>query len=164
MDEKMKDNKNTNNTRRQRGYAFENHIVQMFNDISGWNAKRLGSPSIALPDVMCLNDYYKTMIAIEAKSTVQNYAYVPKDQIERCRDWVNMFGIYNSKYVVLAFKFGQTTNMVKGKLETRKLRYYYKVFPHNSFAPSQIRADYDGNIMIKENNVFIPLVMENFKI
>ncbi|MCZ6582758.1 MAG: resolvase, partial [Thaumarchaeota archaeon] len=84
-----KNNKKTNKIRRQRGYAFENHIVQRFNDISGWSAKRLGSPSTALPDVMVINDMYKTVIAIEAKSTVQNYAYVPQDQIERCRDWVN---------------------------------------------------------------------------
>jgi len=159
-----KDNKKINKTRKQRGYTFENYIVQKFNDVSGWNAKRLGSPSTALPDVMCLNDYYKTMIAIEAKSTVQNYAYVPQDQIERCRDWVNMFGVYDSKHVILAIKFGRVCNGSKGKLETRKLRYYYKIFPHKRFTPSQIRVDYDGNIMIKSNDDWMDIVLEDFKI
>lgn len=158
-----KDNKKINKTRRQRGYAFENHIVQKFNGISGWGAKRLGSPSTALPDVMCVNDCYKTIIAIEAKSTVQNYAYVPQDQIERCRDWVNMFGVYDSKYVILAFKFGQTCIVVKGECITRKLRYHYKIFPYKKFTPSEVRADYDGNILIKSDDEWIDANLEDYK-
>jgi len=158
-----KDNKKINKTRRQRGYAFENYIVNTFNDISGWSSKRLGSPSVQLPDVMCVNDYYKTIIAIEAKSTVQNYAYVPADQIERCRNWVNMFGIYDSKYVVLAFKFGQTLQIIKNQSVSRKLRYHYKIFPHKRFSPSEIRADYDGNVMIKSTDNWMDANLEDFK-
>jgi len=158
-----KNNKKTNKIRRQRGYAFENWIVKKFNSISGWGAKRLGSPSTALPDVMCVNDYHKTIIAIEAKSTVQNYAYVPQDQIERCRDWVKMFGVYESKYVILAFKFGQTCIVVKGQCVTRKLRYHYKVFPYNRFTPSDVRADYDGNILIKSCDEWMQIKLEDFE-
>jgi len=159
----MKDNKKTNKTRRQRGYAFENYIVKKFNDISGYSAKRLGSPSVQLPDVMCVNDFYKTILAIEAKSTTQNYAYVPADQIERCRDWVNMFGVYHCKYVVLAFKFGQTRNIVKGNIVPRKLQYHYKVFPYKRFTPCEIRADYYGNIKIKSANDWMDITLEDYK-
>ena len=118
---------------------------------------------VALPDVMCVNDYYKTIIAIEAKSTVQNYAYVPADQIERCRDWVNMFGVYDSKYVVLAFKFGQTLQIIKNQSVSRKLKYHYKIFPHKRFTPSEIRADYDGNVMIKSTTNWMDANLEDYK-
>ncbi len=159
-----KDTKKINQTRKNRGYSFENRIVKTFNDSTGWFAKRLGGASIYLPDVMCINDIYSTVIAIEAKSTTQNYAYVPQDQIERCRDWVNMFGRYDRKMVVLAFKFGRTILSKKDNFVNRKPRIFYKVFPHKQFKPSDVRADYDGNILIKRNDEWEPLVMENFKI
>lgn len=152
--------KKTNKTRRQRGYAFENHIVKEFNDKSQWHSKRLGGASVYLPDVMCVNDFYKSIIAIEAKSTVQNYAYVPADQIERCKDWVNMLGVYHTKQVVLAFKFGRT---ITSKLQKRKLRYHFKVFPHKQFAAVDVRCDYDGMTLIKEGDTWVPLVMEELK-
>ena len=158
------DNKKINRTRRQRGYAFENDIVKLYNGLSGWSAKRLGSPSIKLPDVMCINNLYKTIIAIEAKSTVQNYAYVPQDQIERCRDWVNMFSLYDTKQVILAFKFGRTAKVEKNILQTRKLRYYYKIFPHKEIPPSEVRADYDGNTMIKDKDGWRAIQLEELKI
>jgi len=150
-----KNNEKINQIRRQRGYAFENAIVQKLNGFSNWSAKRLGSPSTALPDVMGINDMYKTVIAIEAKSTVSNLVYVPQDQIERCRDWVNQFGVYNTKKVILAFKFGQ----VPGQ---RKLTYYYKVFPHKTIAPCEVKGDYRGITWRKINDHWIPLEMEKF--
>lgn len=159
----MKDNKKINKTRRQRGYAFENYIVSQFNDLAGWSAKRLGSPSIKLPDVMCINNMCKTMIAIEAKSTIQDYAYVPQDQVERCIDWVNQFVLYDTKQVVLAFKFGQTIVNNKRKPERRALRYHYKIFPHKKLNPSAIRIDYPGNIMIKDDGDWISTHMEMLK-
>lgn len=156
----MKDTKKTNQIRRQRGYAFENHIVKLFGDLGGWSAKRLGSPSIKLPDVMCVNNMYQTMMAIEAKSTVQDYAYVPADQVQRCIDWVNQFTLYNTKQVVLAFKFGRTIINFKGTPRPRKLRYFYKIFPHKKISPTDVRIDYDGNIMIKDDGKWIAKPME----
>ena len=159
----MKDNKKINQIRRQRGYSFEKYIVQKINDVVGCTGKRLGSPSTALPDVMGVNNYYKTIVAIEAKSTVQNYAYVPQDQIERCRDWVNMFDVYPSKNVVLAFKFGQTQIVVKGDLIKRKVRYFYKIFPYKGTSPCDVRADYEGNIMLKIKEEWQQVNLEDFK-
>lgn len=42
--------------RRQRGYHWEDTIVKRFNSVDGWKAFRLGSPSIALPDVLAVNN------------------------------------------------------------------------------------------------------------
>jgi len=156
----IKNNKKINKIRRQRGYAFENHIVSQFNGMCGWSAKRLGSPSVQLPDVMCINNMYKKMMAIEAKSTVQDYAYVPADQVERCIGWVNQFELYDTKQVVLAFKFGQTIINNKRKPERRALRYHYKVFPHKELMPSAVRIDYTGNIMVKDDGEWISRHLE----
>jgi len=41
--------------RRQRGYHWEDTIVKRFNGTTNWRAFRLGSPSIALPDVLAVN-------------------------------------------------------------------------------------------------------------
>ena len=111
----MKDTKKINKTRRQRGYAFESSIVKKFNQSSYWIAKRLGSPSTNLPDVMGIDNSHKTIIALEAKSTAGNVVYVPQDQIERCEQWIKHFQLYEIKQVLLGFKFGQ----IKGK---RKLK------------------------------------------
>ena len=154
----MKDNKKINQTRRQRGYAFENSIVKKFNDSgNGWFAKRLGSPSTNLPDVMGVNNFYKTVIAIEAKSTVCNLVYVPQDQIERCRDWVNQFGVYDTKKVILAFKFGQVPNK-------RKLTYFYKFFPYKTIEPCEVKGDHNGLTWRKIDDTWVPFEMEDFKI
>jgi len=158
-------NKKINQTRRQRGYTFENTIVKKLNDSSNWSAKRLGSPSTALPDVMGINDMYKTVIAIEAKSTLGNLVYIPQDQIERCKDWVNQFGVYDIKIVILAFKFGQTIQKIKDKLVSRKLTYFYKVFPHKTIPPCEVRGDFHGNTWRKiDDGSWVVIEMENFKI
>ena len=127
----MKDTKKTSRIRRSRGYAFEKYVVQKLIDID-FQAKRLGSPSTELPDVFGVR--YNEVIAIECKSTAGKYAYVPKDQIQRCIDWVEMFGKYEQE-VILAFKF----KAIPG----RKLRYHYKVYPDHHEA-WDIRCDYEG--------------------
>jgi len=106
---------------------------------------------------------YKTVIAIEAKSTVANIVYVPQDQIERCRDWVNQFGVYDAKKVILAFKFGQTIQKIKNKLVSRKLIYFYKIFPHKTIEPCEVKGDYRGITWRKIDSNWIPIEMEDFK-
>lgn len=152
---KKMNNKKTNKTRRQRGYAFESSIVKMLYNSTNWIGKRLGSPSTNLPDVMGINNDIRTIIAIEAKSTHQTLAYVPYDQIERCSDWINHFQVYDKKMVVLAFKFGQIT----GK---RKLKIIYKVYPIGKYLPRDVRCDYEGNIWIKILNRWLSVKMEDF--
>ena len=43
-------------TRRQRGYNWEDTLVKRFNKMENWKAFRLGSPSVALPDILCVNN------------------------------------------------------------------------------------------------------------
>lgn len=156
-------NKKVNQTRKQRGYAFENHIVGSFNELPGWTAKRLGSPSVQLPDVIGINNEQKRVIAIEAKSTVQNYAYVPQDQIERCIAWVEQFELYELKQVILAFKFGQTIVNCKWSPKHRSLKYHYRIFPYAKVSPADVRMDYEGNILVKDGNEWASTKMEVLK-
>ena len=52
----IKDYKKIAKTRRQRGYQWEDTLVKRFNSLEGWKAFRLGSPSVALPDVLVVNN------------------------------------------------------------------------------------------------------------
>jgi len=68
--------------RRQRGYHWEDTIVKRFNNTTEWRAFRLGSPSIALPDVLAVNNENEELFTIEAKSGTSTSLPVPADQIE----------------------------------------------------------------------------------
>ena len=98
-------NKKAAKIRRQRGYQWEDTIVKRFKNTEKWKAFRLGSPSIALPDVLAINTEESTIFSIEAKSGTSTSLPVPADQIERCMEWVNTFDIFKKRNVILAFKF-----------------------------------------------------------
>ena len=114
--------------RRQRGYTWEDTIVKRFNNSPGWNAFRLGSPSIKLPDVLAVNTEKKSLIVIEAKSGTTTSLYVPSDQITRCAQWLNVFEIYKKRSVVLAFKFLSKKRVGLGTYKGRQLREFYKLW------------------------------------
>jgi len=88
-----------------RGYSFERTLVKRFNSVPHWNALRLGSPSVALPDVLAVNDNEKTIIVIEAKERQSSSADIPPDQLQRCLTFMNRFGLYEKRLIVAAFKF-----------------------------------------------------------
>ncbi len=100
-----KKNRKIARTRRQRGYNWENTLVKRFNSLSNWRAFRLGSPSVALPDVLVVSNSNSTLFTIEAKSGSGTTLRVPFDQIIRCVNWTDHFEIYKTRKVVLAFKF-----------------------------------------------------------
>lgn len=106
-------------TRNQaRGYAFENKLVKEFSDsANGWSARRLGGSSSGLPDVIITNNMTSTLYSVECKSTYGNYAYIQRLQIDRCMDMLDMFSVYENKFVVFAFKFAST--------KPRTQRYYF---------------------------------------
>ena len=81
-----KDNKKIARTRRQRGYHWEDTLVKRFNSAENWKAFRLGSPSVALPDVLAVNTQNSMIFTIEAKSGTSTSLPVPADQIERCQN------------------------------------------------------------------------------
>ena len=115
-------------TRRQRGYQWEDTIVKRFNSADDWRAFRLGSPSIALPDVLAVNTSESMIFTIEAKSGTSTSLPVPADQIERCLDWIKTFNIYKKRKVLLAFKFLSKKRIDIGKYESRELREYFKIW------------------------------------
>jgi len=131
--EKITKNSKINNQkaakmRRQRGYQWEDTIVKRFNSADNWKAFRLGSPSIALPDVLAVNTKNSTIFTIEAKSGTSTSLPVPADQIERCLSWIKTFDIYKRKNVILAFKFLSKKRIDIGKYESRELREFFKIW------------------------------------
>ena len=114
--------------RRRRGYRWEEILAKRFNKAPGWRAFRLGSPSIALPDVLAVNTVAKSMYVIEAKSGAKTSLTVPPNQIERCLDWCDTFDIYESRIVILAFKFLAKKRLDTDRYESRSMREYYKVW------------------------------------
>ena len=71
-------------TRRPRGYQWEDTLVKRFNRMDDWKAFRLGSPSVALPDILSVNNEDSILYTLEAKSGTGTTLTVPFDQIIRC--------------------------------------------------------------------------------
>lgn len=135
-------------TRRQRGYQWEDTIVKRFKNTQDWKAFRLGSPSIALPDVLAVNTKNSTIFTIEAKSGTSTSLPVPADQIERCLDWIKTFDIYKKRQVLLAFKFLSKKRVDVGKYESRELREFFKVWDE-SLEITDCVCTYDGKFFAK---------------
>jgi len=152
---KLKEKFKTNNqkaarTRRQRGYQWEDTIVKRFNTADNWKAFRLGSPSIALPDVLAVNTDNSTIFTIEAKSGTSTSLPVPADQIERCLSWIKTFDIYEKRNVILAFKFLSKKRIGLGQYESRELREFFKIWDE-SLEITDCVCTYEGKFFAKIN-------------
>ena len=134
--------KKISQTRRQRGYNWEDTLVKRFNKIENWKAFRLGSPSVALPDILCVNNEDSRIFTIEAKSGTGTTLTVPFDQITRCLNWTNNFTVYKTRKVILAFKFLSKKRIGTGLYEKRELREFYKVWNEKK-SPIDIVCRYD---------------------
>ncbi len=134
--------------RRQRGYQWEDTIVKRFNSADNWQAFRLGSPSIALPDVLAVNTNNSAIFTIEAKSGTSTSLPVPADQIERCLSWIKTFDIYKKRNVLLAFKFLSKKRIDIGKYKSRELREYFKIWD-KSLNVTDCVCTYDGKFYAK---------------
>ena len=131
-------------TRRQRGYQWEDSLVKRFNKNDDWKAFRLGSPSVALPDILTVNNKDGILYTIEAKSGTGTTLMVPFDQIIRCLNWTNNFQVYKTREVILAFKFLSKKRIGVGKYEKRELREFFKIWnPRRT--PIDIVCKYDGD-------------------
>ncbi len=157
---KSKNHRKAVRTRRQRGYHWEDTIVKRFNSVEKWNAFRLGSPSTALPDVLAVNNDDSTIFTIEAKSGTTNALPVPRDQIERCLKWINIFEIYKTKKVVLAFKFLSKKRTGLGTYESRELREFYKVW-NTSIPISNCSCTYEGKTFAHINGNREEILLED---
>jgi len=143
-----KNNQKAARLRRQRGYQWEDALVKRFKNTENWKAFRLGSPSIALPDVLAVNTKEDTIFTIEAKSGTSTSLPVPADQIERCLDWIKTFDIYKKRNVILAFKFLSKKRIDIGKYESRELREFYKIWDE-SLEITDCVCTYDGKFFAK---------------
>ena len=137
-----------NRIRRNRGYSFEHVLVQKLNT-NAWNARRLGGSSANLPDIIAVNNKESIFLSIEAKSGTADSLYVPSDQIHRCFQIRDMFQVYNTAHVILAFKFMQKRRIrEEGKTLYihRKLQEYYKIADkYSRMNPVPIiKCTYDG--------------------
>jgi Holliday junction resolvase len=137
--------------RMNRGYKFEKYIIEELNT-EGWQARRLGGSSVGLPDIAATNNKESLILAIEAKSTVGKYCSVPQDQIIRCNDLLNLFGVYKNTKIILAFKFG-----TKGK--KGNTIYHFLIIPYiNTIILNNIKSincNKDGFVTIIHNKGFI---------
>ncbi|HET6727374.1 MAG TPA: hypothetical protein VFH19_05015 [Nitrososphaeraceae archaeon] len=118
-----------NKIRRNRGYSFEHVLVQKLNT-NVWNARRLGGSSANLPDIIAVNNMESIFLSIEAKSGTADSLYVPSDQIQRCFQIRDMFQVYKTAHVILAFKFMRKKRIrEEGKTVYihRKLQEFYKI-------------------------------------
>ena len=147
-----KRNQKTQRTRKQRGYFWEDTLVKRFNALEGWKAFRLGSPSVALPDILVVNNKKSTIFTIEAKSGTADRLPVPADQISRCLNWTNNFGLYKNRKVILAFKFLSKKRIGLGQYESRELREFYKVWDE-SLEITDCVCTYEGQFFAKINGM-----------
>ena len=137
-----------NRIRRNRGYSFEHVLVQKLNT-NAWNARRLGGSSANLPDIIAVNNKDSIFLSIEAKSGTADSLYVQSDQIQRCFQIRDMFQVYKTAHVILAFKFMQKRRIrEEGKTIYihRKLLEYYKIADKYSRMKGLpiIKCTYDG--------------------
>jgi len=157
-----KKNQKIARTRRQRGYSWENTLVKRFNSLSYWKAFRLGSPSVALPDVLVVSNRNSTILTIEAKSGTGTTLQVPFDQIIRCVNWTNHFEIYKTRKVVLAFKFLSKKRIGVGKYENRQLREFYKVWDKSKKIVDCV-CTYDGKTYALVNGKRKKLLLKDYE-
>ena len=154
-------NKKIARTRRQRGYNWEDTLVKRFNSLKYWKAFRLGSPSVALPDVLAVNNSESIIFTIEAKSGTGTTLQVPFDQIERCLNWVNNFKVYQKREVILAFKFLSKKRIDTGKYEKRELHEFYKIWDKTK-KPINFVCTYEGKTYALKNGKQKTLMLKDF--
>jgi len=157
-----KNNAKSARIRRQRGYHWEDTIVKRFQSAENWDAFRLGSPSTALPDVLAVNTKESTIFTIEAKSGTTNSLPVPADQIERCLKWINIFDIYQTRNVLLAFKFLSKKRTGLRTYESRELREFYKIWDP-SLESTNCACNYEGKVFAQINGKRTEIHLEDFK-
>lgn len=155
------DHKKISKLRRSRGYNWEDKLVKRFNALPNWRSFRLGSPSIALPDLIAINNAEKTIYVIEAKSGTGTTLNVPIDQIYRCFNWLHNFELYTTKYVILAFKFLSKKRLGVGQYQTRKLKEYYKVCVEDNII--NCTCTYSGELYSINNNSKSKINFKEFK-
>jgi Holliday junction resolvase len=147
-------------TRRQRGYNWEDTLVKRFNAIDGWKAFRLGSPSVGLPDILAVSTRENVIYTIEAKSGTNTTLRVPFDQIQRCLKWIHTFELYQTRKMIVAFKFSSKKRIGTGKYEHRELREFFKIWDEK-YPVTDFICTYDGDTYAMHEGKRQPLKLES---
>lgn len=155
-------NKKVARTRRQRGYNWEDTLVKRFNSLGDWKAFRLGSPSVALPDILVVSTKENTIFTIEAKSGTGTTLQVPFDQIIRCMNWTHTFDLYKTRKTIIAFKFLSKKRIGTGKYEHRQLREFYKIWDESNRITDFV-CTYDGETYSLINGQRQKLTLEEYQ-
>jgi Holliday junction resolvase len=155
------------NTSRSRGYNFEYTLVKRFNSLESWYARRLGGASTGFPDIVAVNNNERILLTLEAKTGTSDNLYVPPDQIERCAKILDVFGLYEKRYAVLAFKFmskRRFRDKENSGYEYRQIQEYYKVVNDllgRKRIPT-IKCTYDGRTFVIENETAKPVRLRDY--
>lgn len=161
---RKKNSKKTNQriarTRRQRGYNWEDTLVKRFNAVEGWKAFRLGSPSVGLPDILAVSTTENIIYTIEAKSGTNTTLRVPFDQIQRCLKWIHTFELYETRKMIIAFKFSSKKRIGTGKYEHRELREFFKIWDEK-YPITDFICTYDGDTYAMYEGKRQPLKLES---
>lgn len=161
---RKKNSKKTNQriarTRRQRGYNWEDTLVKRFNAVEGWKAFRLGSPSVGLPDILAVSTRENVIYTIEAKSGTNTTLRVPFDQIQRCLKWIHTFELYETRRMIVAFKFSSKKRIGTGKYEHRELREFFKIWDEK-YPVTDFICTYDGDTYAMSEGKRQPLKLES---
>jgi Holliday junction resolvase len=141
-------------------------LVQRLNNGS-WVARRLGGSSTGLPDIVAVNNKEATLLSIEAKSGTGDVLYVHPDQLQRCLLIKDMFGYYNTRHVVLAFKFMRKKRFTRKKqivYEKRRLIEYYKIADklNNLNNVPVVKCTYSGKTYVMHDGKFIKKSLPNY--
>jgi len=155
-------NKKTAQIRRQRGYNWEDTLVKRFNSLESWKAFRLGSPSVALPDVLSVNNLESPISTIDAKSGTGTTLHVPFDQIDRCLHRIDNFQVYQKREVIVAFTFLSKKRIGTGKYKKRDLHEFYKVWDKKKKIIDVV-CTYDGKTYALKNGKQKKLVLKDFQ-
>ena len=155
------------NTSRWRGYNFEHTLVKRLNSLDNWDARRFGGSSAGFPDVVAVNNNKKILLTLEAKTATSDSIYVPPEQIERCAEILDVFGVYEKKYAILAFKF-MSKRRFKSKdnsgYQHRQIHEYYKVA--NGLLKMKriptVKCRYDGRMFVIVNEVAKAVQLDDY--
>lgn len=155
------------NTSRWRGYNFEYTLVKRFNYLDNWYARRFGGSSTGFPDIVAVNNNERMLLTLEAKTGTSDSLYVPPDQIERCAKILDVFGLYEKKYAILAFKFmskRRFRNKDNSGYQHRQIHEYYKI-ANDLLGKKRIptvKCTYDGRTFIIVNEVAKPIKLTDY--
>lgn len=143
-------------SRKSKGYNWEVKVKSIFEE-KGFVVERLGGTTTEMPDVVAHKDDSKLIIAIECKSVSGTLARVPFEQLQRCIDETQKWGLYDTKMVILAFQFAKFGKV--GDVHYREKREYLKIWNWWE-SIGNISCNYNGVI----RRTYEKIELEEFKI